>query len=122
MTSAISAAMDAAVRMTLIWSVAPAESRAIAAVLQGLMVAARAEPGCLGCSFSTDMDSQVLIRYVEHWKTEADLVRQLRSDRFAVLAELMERASQRPLVEFMFPGATRGLDYVEEVRWGGPRS
>lgn len=112
--------MDAAVCMTLQWSVPPAESRAIAAVLQGLMVAARAEPGCLGCSFSTAIESEALIRYVENWKTEGDLVRQLRSERFTVLAELMERASQRPLVEFTFPGTTRGLDYVEEVYRGSP--
>ena len=114
--------MDTTVRMTLKWSVPPAECRAIASVLQGLMAAAHAEPGCLGCSFSTDMESEALVRYVENWKTEGDLVRQLRSEHFTVLAELMERASQRPLVEFTLAGATRGLDYVEEVRWARPHS
>ena len=81
-----------------------------------MMVATRAEPGCAGCSVSTDMGAQVVIQYVEDWKTEDDLKRQLRSDRFGVLAELMELASERPLIEFSLAGMTRGLDYVEEVR------
>ena len=80
------------------------------------MVSVRAEPGCVGCSLSTDMGSQVNIRYVEDWKTEADLKRQLRSDRFAVLAELVEQASQAPTIEFTLAGSSRGLDYAREVR------
>jgi quinol monooxygenase YgiN len=105
--------------MTLRWSVSPAESRAIATVLQGLMAATRSEPGCLGCSFSSEMGAHVVLSYVEQWHTECDLIRNLRSERFSILAELMEGASRRPDVEFVLPAATRGLDYAEEVREDG---
>ena len=45
-----------------------------------------------------------------------DLRRQLRSDRFAVLAELIERATERPVIEFTLPSGLRGIEYAEEAR------
>jgi quinol monooxygenase YgiN len=80
------------------------------------MVSTRTEPGCVGCSLSTDMGRQALIRYTEEWQTEDDLKRQLRSDRFAVLAELMEHASEVPTIEFALQDSTRGIEYAEEIR------
>ena len=102
--------------MTLKWSILPVESRSLLSVLQGLMVSTRAEPGCIGCSLSTDMGSRVAVAYVEEWSDEDNLKRQLRSRRFSVLAELMEQATWHPTVTFSLPESTRGLDYAEEVR------
>jgi quinol monooxygenase YgiN len=107
---------SAPVRMMLRWSVPPGESRPIVSALQGLMVSTRAEPGCAGCSLTTDFSSQVVINYSEDWNTEDDLKRQLRSHRFTVLAELMEHASERPAVKFALVDSVRGLDYAEEIR------
>jgi len=112
---------SAPVRMILKWSVPQGESRPIVSALQGLMIATRAEPGCLGCSLSTDVRKNVLIHYTEEWTTENDLIRHLRSDRFAALAELMEHASEYPTVEFDLEGSTRGIDYAEEIRGTGTR-
>lgn len=109
--------MDAPVRMTVQWFVLPRESASIVAALHALMVAARAEPGCLVCQLSTDVNQRVGLCYVEEWKEEKDLKRQLCSSRFARLAELLEQAAERPRVEFTLPsGVVRGLDYAEEVR------
>jgi quinol monooxygenase YgiN len=105
--------------MTVRWLVRPQESGAITAALHALMVAARAEPGCVSCQLSTDMGERAGLSYVEVWKEERDLRAQLRSTRFAKLAELVERAMERPQVEFALPGGIRGLDYAEEVRRGG---
>jgi len=82
------------------------------------MLATRAEAGCIGCSLSTDAlkHKKVVIHYTEEWMREADLVRQLRSDRFSALAELMERSSEFPHVEFILPGSVRGVEYAEEIR------
>lgn len=104
------------VRMTLKWSVTAGEARSIAGTLQTLMIETRMAPGCLGCSSSFEMDQRASIRYVEEWKTEEELQHQIRSDRFARLAELMERSAERPSVEFVLPGGTLGLDYAEKVR------
>lgn len=109
------------VRMILKWSVPHGESRPIVSALQGLMISTRAEAGCIGCSLSTDVRNKVLIHYTEEWNSENDLIRQLRSDRFAALAELMEHASEYPTVEFDLQGSTRGIDYAEEIRGSGTR-
>ena len=104
------------VRMTAQWSVPRAEMWAISAAIQSIMVATRAERGCIGCSLSTRLGEHAAFQYEEEWKTEDDLIGQLRSGRFAKLAHLMERATEQPQVEFSLPGGTRGLEYAEEVR------
>jgi quinol monooxygenase YgiN len=78
-----------------------------------LALGTRLESGCLGCSAWTDPDSTV--RYIEEWLTEADMRRRVRSDRFTSLLGIVESAGD-PRVQFDFVTATRGLEYVEEVR------
>ena len=105
--------------MTVQWRVPSQESGAIAAALHELMAVARAQPGCISCNLTTEMGDRVTLRYSEEWKDEQDLRRQLRSERFSRIAELMERAVERPHVEFVLPRGVRGLDYAEEVRHQG---
>jgi quinol monooxygenase YgiN len=107
------------VRMTLRWFVPTGESGAIASALHDLMVAAREEPGYVSCQLSSEVGRQVGLQYVEEWAKEEDLHRQLRSDRFTRLAELVERASERPSVEFLVGLAVHGLEYAVNVRGTG---
>ena len=104
------------VRMKVCWRVTPHESSRITSALHALMVVIRAEPSCLGCQLSTEMGEQTGICYTEEWKDEVALQRQLRSLSFSQLAELMERSTERPRVEFVLPSGVRGLEYAEEVR------
>ena len=101
--------------MTVQWQVAPAEVRAITEALHALMVAARAEHGYVNCSLSTELGEFAQLCYREDWQTEDDLERQIRTPRFAKVAELIERASQPPRVQFHLSSAVRGLDYAEEL-------
>jgi quinol monooxygenase YgiN len=103
------------VRMTLRWHVSAGESAAIAAILQRQIVSTRAQRGCAGCSLSTAAGARVVLTYTEEWNNEDDLKRELRSPRFAVLAELIEHSSREPTIEFALRGTTRGLDYATEV-------
>jgi len=105
-----------AVSMTVRWVVPLGESRSITQALHQIMVAARTSAGCLRCALSTDVGQDVDVQYVEEWATEDLLRRQVRSDRFATLAALMEYATAQPVVEFALPSGIRGLDYVDEVR------
>jgi quinol monooxygenase YgiN len=107
---------SAPVGMKVKWRVPAGEAQSITATLQSLMLQTRAAPGCTGCSVSTEMGALVVIQYLEKWKTETDLRRQVRSNRFSVLAELIERATEHPEIEFTLPDGPRGLDYAEEVR------
>jgi len=104
------------VRMTLEWFVPPRESGRILAALHALMVAARSEPGYVACHLSTEMGERAGLRYTEDWAEEEDLRRQLRSDRFSRLAELMEHATEQPKIEFTLPYGVRGLEYAEASR------
>jgi quinol monooxygenase YgiN len=81
--------------------------------LRFLAVSVRLEPGCKGCSAWVDADSTV--RYSEEWATEGDMRRRVRSDRFTSLLAVVE-SGQEPRLQFDFVAATRGLDYVAEVR------
>jgi quinol monooxygenase YgiN len=80
------------------------------------MLVNREEPGCTGCTLTTELGAQAAISYSEYWKTEDDLKRRLRSDGFAILAELIEQASKNPTIEFTVAGAIRSLDYARETR------
>jgi len=111
--------LSAAIRMKLQWYVPPQELGPVSAALNTLMVAARSQPGCISCHLSTEVGARVEVRYIEEWKAEEDLKTQVRSIRFSRIAELMERATELPQIEFTVPGGTRGLDYAVEVRGGG---
>lgn len=103
-------------RMVVNWVVPLGESQSITDALHRVMVSARSRQGCVGVTVATDVGAQVGVRYTEEWADEDLLRRELRSERFCTLASLMEHATQPPLVEFILPGGTRGLDYAEEVR------
>jgi len=103
--------------MRVRWNVTPSEARTIAAALQTLMLQTRNRHGCASCSVVTEMGAHPRIEYVEEWQSEQGLRRQIRSDRFARLAELMEHATDRPVVTFdLAGGITRNLDYAVDVR------
>jgi quinol monooxygenase YgiN len=82
-------------------------------VLRFLEPATRLESGCLQCCNWIDMDPTV--HHMEDWASEADLRHRVRSEDFTPLLEMVE-AAQEARVQFDFVAATRGLDYVAEVR------
>ena len=104
------------VRMTVEWTVRPEQFRSVATALHSVMMATRAEPGCLNCSLATELGKRVTIQFVEAWESEESLKRHVRSDRFVTLAGLMESSTEAPRVDFALPSGPRGLDYAGEVR------
>ena len=83
--------------------------------LRFLIPATQRQRGCLGCS--AWMDSNLSVHYLEEWAEEKDVSRHVRSDAFTRLLSILE-LSRNPRVQFDFGIATRGLDYVVEVRGG----
>jgi len=102
--------------MTVEWTVRPEQFRSVATALHSVMMATRAEPGCLNCSLATELGKRVTIQFVEAWESEESLKRHVRSDRFVTLAGLMESSTEAPRVDFALPSGPRGLDYASEVR------
>lgn len=109
----------AMVRLTV---VLPASSRDVPALLDALrftMGSTRLEPGCAGCTVRVDAESSV--HYEEEWTTETDMRRRIQSDRFVSLLAVIESVHEPPRVQFDFLTASRGLDYVMEVRNSGTK-
>jgi quinol monooxygenase YgiN len=104
------------VRMIVSWYTPIGQAHRITIALHSMMDETRALHGCVGCSVSTRIREQGIVRYVEEWQTEEDLRQRVRSSAFSGLAALMEYASKPPRVEFALPGGNRGLDFVEEVQ------
>jgi quinol monooxygenase YgiN len=102
--------------MVVEWNVPPGQAWPVTTALQGVMLSTRRQRGFLGCSLATDVGERVTLHYEESWATQEDLEQQVRSERFAMLARLIESATQPPRVEFALPTGTRGLDYVFELR------
>jgi hypothetical protein len=61
------------------------------------------------------VDPDATVRHVEEWATEADMRRRVRSEPFTSLLAVVESVRE-PQVQFDFVTASRGLDYVAEVR------
>jgi hypothetical protein len=102
------------VRLTLaLISTSTRSAHELLEALRFLALSVRLDPGCRGCTAWMDPDSTV--RYEEEWATEVDVRRRVCSDRFTSLLAVVECA-QEPKVQFDFVTATRGLDYVAEVR------
>jgi quinol monooxygenase YgiN len=74
----------------------------------------RLEPGCLGCSAWSDPD--MTVHYVESWSSEAEMRQHVLSPLFTSLLAIVESLRSAPHVQFDFVSASRGLDYVAEVR------
>jgi quinol monooxygenase YgiN len=74
----------------------------------------RLQPGCLGCSAWSDPD--MTVHYVESWSSETDLRQHVLSPLFTSLLAIVESLRSAPHVQFDFVSASRGLDYVAEVR------
>jgi quinol monooxygenase YgiN len=105
-----------AVSMTVRWVVPLGESRPLGEALHQVMLAAQSHPGCLRCAVATEVGQMVDLQYTEEWADEDLLRREVRSERFATLATLMEYATTQPTVQFTLSEGVRGLDFVHEVR------
>jgi quinol monooxygenase YgiN len=101
--------------MTIQWLVPVGKARSMTEALHLLMASTRGEPGCIGCSVSADVGEKGKIRYSEEWQSEDALQRQFETDRFKSLVALVENATEPPVVEFLLPSGSRGLEYVEDV-------
>lgn len=102
--------------MVLEWRVPPGQAQPITAALQDVMLATRREAGCLSCSVFTLASERITVRYAEDWDTEEHLRNQIRSERFRVIASLVEEATEAPRIQFVLPAGTRGIEYATEVR------
>jgi len=82
--------------------------------LRFVIAGTQLEPGCLGCSAWADPD--LTVHYVESWSSEEDMRQHVLSPLFTSLLAIVELLRSPPHFQFDFVSASRGLDYVAEVR------
>jgi quinol monooxygenase YgiN len=106
------------VRLTIELYAPMPTARRIVAALRSMVMAARLEPGCLGCDVWTDEADDCAVRYEVRWSSEDTMRRRVRCEDFTRLLEVLESAPERPTVQFDFVTRCEGLEYVEAVRSG----
>jgi quinol monooxygenase YgiN len=84
--------------------------------LRLVMLPARRNPTCARAQLYAEIGEPGALCYVEEWLTSEDLVREIRTDRFTRLLQLMETAVEPPVLEFRFVSEVRSLDFVAEAR------
>ena len=86
--------------------------------LRSIMLHAKSERGFVSAHLCEDVLIPHCFHYAEEWRTEEDLEAQALSHRFTRLLIIMEAAALPPVLEFRTISSARGLDYLEEVRFG----
>jgi quinol monooxygenase YgiN len=104
------------VQLVLRLRVPPDRASDVVEALRAVMSAARWHPGWAHAQVDRDLDDPRTLHYREEWLTPEDTAREVGSDRFSRLLELMEAATEPPDLRFQFVSEVRGLDYVAEVR------
>jgi quinol monooxygenase YgiN len=84
--------------------------------LRSLMLPLQATTGFISCRLYQEVDDANAICYAEEWRTPEDLDRQIRSNHYTRLLEIMEEAAAPPELRLNWVTEVRGLDYLEAVR------
>src|SRR5581483_1062386 len=96
--------------------VAPEKREDLRRAFSSLLEPTCVEPGCICCDLYQESGNQNRFCLETRWKSEPELVRHLRSEKYRDLLMLLELGSEPPLVEFHAVAETKGLDLVRAVR------
>ena len=83
-------------------------------LLRALRSVLRPAAQARGCSFARiyrEANDSQRLQYLEEWDDPEELRQQLKSERFVHLLELLETATERPVVEFRIIAEKYGLEY-----------
>lgn len=94
----------------------PRRTQSLVTALQALARLARLERGCLEVHLFMESHDPRSLCYIEMWDTEKNLCSMLRSERFTRLAELMETATEPPVLDFRTIAEIRGLEFARQAR------
>ena len=110
------------VRWTMALTARDAEAWRLVDALGALTAPARQDRECSACRLvvTSGPDEGWRLQYIEEWSNEAALRHQVRLARFPRLMNVAERSLTPPEIAFELEHATRGLDYVDEVRRSAP--
>jgi hypothetical protein len=76
---------------------------------------AQLDRGCTSARLYSEVGNPECLSYVEEWKSEEDLARNLRSERFVRLVAIMEIAAAPPALKFSHVVDNDGLEFVSRI-------
>lgn len=86
--------------------------------LRSITFAARVEPGFISSRIYQEVGNPDALCLEQDWSSEPELKSHIRSSCFTDLLMLMETAIETPMLEVHSVCESRGLEYVETVRFG----
>jgi quinol monooxygenase YgiN len=94
--------------------------RAVEAIkaLRSITFAAQVERGFLSSRIYQEVGNPDALCMEQDWSSELELKSHIRSSCFTDLLMLMETALESPMLEVHSVSETRGLEFVEAVRFG----
>jgi quinol monooxygenase YgiN len=102
--------------VTLRVTVPARKRREILQTLRSVAGPTRVAAGCLSCHLYQDAEDENALGLVEEWRTEADLLRHLRSDQYRKVLAVMECAVELPEIKFNSVSHVAGLEAIEAAR------
>jgi len=85
-------------------------------ILEAAAEDARAQKGCIYCQVYKGVKDKRLFHFEQHWDSEEEMNRYLRSDKYLAVLLVLEMALERPIVKFDQIASTSGIDTIETVR------
>jgi len=76
---------------------------------------AQLDRGCASARLYSEIGNPECLNYVEEWKSEEDLKRNLRSERFVRLVAIMEIAAGPPALTFSHVIDGDGLEFASRI-------
>ena len=70
----------------------------------------------MGCHISKDVEDDNVLVYEESWRSQEDLARHLRSEKYLNILMVMEMALKHPEVSFNTVSTSSGLETIEKAR------
>jgi quinol monooxygenase YgiN len=74
------------------------------------------QPGCIRCQLTQDTKEHNIVVYQEEWVAWPFVDKQILSERFSCILELMEQSLKTPELSFNDVRETRGIEYVQKLR------
>lgn len=84
--------------------------------LIGTLEPTRAQPGCLNCHLSADMEDARTLIYTEEWQDQELLANRLGGDSLRVLLAAMDCTTGPPEIRFDTICGTKGIEWIVNCR------
>jgi quinol monooxygenase YgiN len=86
-------------------------------LLRSVIEPTQVEPGCLSCRLYQDLENEEGLLFEEEWKTQADLDRHIRSDRYLKILAAIDMSSKPPEIRFNTIARTKGIEAIRAARF-----